>query len=561
MIRCPHCGLLHVASRSTCPTTGLAIGGDRSTERRALARQTRPPAKAVTDDEEIRRALAGRYRILGVLGQGGMGTVFDAVSERTHERVAVKVLKKEHSEKKESVARMRHEATVVGRIRHPNICNVLEFGLVPGSQRPFLVMEKLQGETLAARLERENKIPVELGVEVALQALAALDAAHAVGVIHRDMKPDNIFLGAGSGVIKVLDFGISKATMGDDQPHHLTRTGMVMGTPYYMAPEQAMGERQLDARVDVWGMGVLLYEALTGQRPFIAKNYNALLVQILTADPQPAAIVEPSIPVALSNIIHRALAKKRDERFTTAREFAQTLLTFRIGHQATPFRQAARVRAAIVVEDSATPSSTPSPASRRTVRMRDSNVPLGRGAVAERAQVPVRQAVPVAQTARIGMTLPMEDASSSGESQLPTQRPPVVSVEGNPSGRRNEGAASAAPTAATAAGEQKERELGVHDAQKAPGKLAAQTSVPRRAGPAAPRRRSEPPQAPKKPVIHSFDTADSTFSVSAGDEDLTQLYEGSEEPVGDDTPTVEENDLTVVDSSFHWDPDEGERGR
>jgi serine/threonine protein kinase len=516
-----------------CPTTGLAIGGDRSVERRALARQSRPPSKAVSDDEEIRRALAGRYRVLGVLGQGGMGTVFDAVSERTHERVAVKVLKKEHSEKKESVARMRHEATVVGRIRHPNICNVLEFGFVPGSQRPFLVMEKLQGETLAARLEREKKIPVELGVEVALQALAALEAAHAVGVVHRDMKPDNIFLGAGSGVIKVLDFGISKATMGDDQPHHLTRTGMVMGTPYYMAPEQAMGERQLDARVDVWGMGVLLYEALTGQRPFVAKNYNALLVQILTADPAPAAIVEPAIPVALSNIVHRALAKKRDERFGTAREFAQSLLTFRSGHQNTPFRQAARVRAAIVVEDTATPSSTPSPASRRTVRMRDSHVPLVRPAP-ERPQQPVRQTVPVGQAAQRG---PIEDLTSSGESQLPTQRPPTV-----------------APL------EQQVRFQPSNEAQRAPGKLAVQTSVPRRAG-AAPRRRSEPPPDPgPKPVIQSFDTADSTFSVSAGDEDLTQLYDGSREPVGDDTPTVEENDLTVVDSSFGWDAVEGDDG-
>jgi serine/threonine protein kinase len=409
-------------------------------------------------------------------------------------------------------------------------------------------MEKLQGETLAARLEREKKIPIELGLEVALQALAALDAAHAVGVVHRDMKPDNIFLGAGSGVIKVLDFGISKATMGDDQPHHLTRTGMVMGTPYYMAPEQAMGERQLDARVDVWGMAVLLYEALTGRRPFVAKNYNALLVQILTVDPEPAAIVEAAIPVPLSNIIHRGLAKKREERFATAREFAQTLMTFRSGHQATPFRQAARVRAAIVVEDSATPSSSgPSPASRRTVRMRDSNVPLVRGAPVERPTAPVRQTEPLGSTARPRAPGPIEDPASSGESQLPTQRPPAVA----PVGLRD-----------------RAQHAEVGDAQKARGKLAVETSVPRRGG-AAPRPptypvrpQGEPPRAQRaKPQMHSFDTADSTFSVSAGDEDLTQLYDGSAAPLGDDTPTVEENDLTVVDSNFQWEPDEGDGGR
>ncbi len=494
-----------------------------------------------------------------------MGTVYEAISERTGETVALKVLKAEQVEKKEAVERMRHEATVVSRIRHPNICNVQEMGSVHEG-RPFLVMELLRGETLAKRLEREKRIPPTLGVEIALQALAALDVAHRSGVIHRDMKPDNIFLMSGSGVLaKVLDFGISKATFGDDQPHNLTRTGMVMGTPYYMAPEQAMGERQLDARVDVWGVGVLLYEALTGLRPFVAKNYNALLVQILTGNPEPAAVVRAQIPVGLSNAIHRALAKKRDERFATAQEFAKAIAAFR--QEWSPvdqekekvFRQTARSRAiqvASVVSDPMTPS--PSPASRRTVRMAEEAIgrPGPSPSPSPEATSPkavahlpdARRTTPMAER-----PLPLPTAEAVDSSAAPTARPRTEQAQPlNADSRRTTPMAGARQQSVLARGglvaqTSVPRLQSNPPAQisSPPNQAAGRTAQPGRATLSPSRRRSTEP--PKQ--MATFDTADSSFSVSSSDEEPTQLYDGTD-PIGDDSPTIEENDLTVVDAPF-----------
>jgi serine/threonine-protein kinase len=264
-----------------------------------------------------------------------MGTVYAAEQLAIGRHVAVKVLRPENAQKRDAIERMRHEARVVGQIGHPNICQVFDIGQL-GDGTPYLVMERLQGETLAKRLEQRGAVPYSEVVEIGIQVLAALEAAHRKGVIHRDLKPDNIFLTerASGLVAKVLDFGISKATSLEDKPHHLTRTGMVMGTPYYMAPEQALGERNLDGRLDVWGMGVVLYEALSGRRPFVAKNYNALLVQILTAEAEPLERVVGGLPGGLAAVVHRALAKKREERFGSARELGDALQPFRSGPRA-----------------------------------------------------------------------------------------------------------------------------------------------------------------------------------------------------------------------------------
>lgn len=337
MIRCPHCGLLHVSSRVNCPTTGLQIqpGDPRAgrPERRTVRLQRSAPLERIA----IGHVLDQRYRILGVIGQGGMGTVYEAEHLNIGRRVAIKVLKPEHAQKKDAIARMRHEARVVSQIGHPNICEVFDIGqLNDGS--PYLVMERLHGETLAARIERGG--PMQLGElsETMTMVLLALDAAHRKNVIHRDMKPDNIFLAdrASGRTAKILDFGISKATVPDELPHDLTRTGMVMGTPYYMAPEQAMGERQLDGRVDVWGVGVAMYEALSGQRPFVARNYNALLVQILTAAPRSILTLRPDLPPTFALVLGRALEKRREARFGSAREFGEALAQFRPPKPAPP---------------------------------------------------------------------------------------------------------------------------------------------------------------------------------------------------------------------------------
>lgn len=331
MIRCPHCGLLHVSSRVHCPTTGLVIQPvPARTERRTERRTARPQKQPVAERIVIGGVLDGRYRVLEIIGQGGMGTVYEAEHLNIGRKVALKVLKPEHAQKKEAIERLRHEARVVSRIGHPNICEVFDIGQFDDGT-PYLVMERLRGETLAQCLERTPKLRLDDLADMMTQVLAALEAAHRKGVVHRDMKPDNIFLSerAGGKVAKILDFGISKANVPEEIPHHLTRPGMVMGTPYYMAPEQAMGERNLDGRVDIWGVAVALYEALAGQRPFVERNYNALLVQILMVPARPILELRPDLPGAFAPVMARALEKRREGRFGSAKEFSEALAPFR----------------------------------------------------------------------------------------------------------------------------------------------------------------------------------------------------------------------------------------
>ncbi|NUP10274.1 MAG: serine/threonine protein kinase [Polyangiaceae bacterium] len=312
---------------------------ERRTERRA-PRSTRPAAARIT----VGSILEERYRVLGIIGQGGMGTVYEAEHLNIGRRVALKILKPEHAQKGEAVARLRHEARVVSQIGHPNICEIFDIGQFEDGS-PYLVMERLRGETLAQRIERGPLLRLDEIADIMVQVLAALEAAHRKNVIHRDMKPDNIFLAQRQiGIVaKILDFGISKANGPDELPHHLTRTGMVMGTPYYMAPEQAMGERMLDGRVDVWGVAVAIYEALTGQRPFVARNYNALLVQILTVTPRPILELRPDLPPAFGEVMRRALEKRRDGRFSTAKELSEALSAFRPPRTTPPRRATQRM--------------------------------------------------------------------------------------------------------------------------------------------------------------------------------------------------------------------------
>ncbi len=334
MVRCPHCGLGHAATRTHCPTTGLPVSAspaEASAARAALRRgdrTTRSGRSRVRRVEDLIGRIVGEYRILGLIGQGGMGTVYEVESLTRPFRAALKVLRPDQLGKAESISRFEREGRVLASIRHPNICHVYDVGRL-GDDSPYLVMEKLDGETLARRIERAGNgmgLAWESVVGIILQALEGLDAAHSKNVIHRDFKPENIFISSdATRGVKVLDFGISKQTGMEDAQGSLTRTGMVMGTPYYMAPEQAMGDRNLDRRVDVWAAGVVMYEAIAGLRPFVAKNYNALLVQILTTHPKPIDEVVSGLPKGLPAVLGRALEKKRDARFLSVRELGEAL--------------------------------------------------------------------------------------------------------------------------------------------------------------------------------------------------------------------------------------------
>lgn len=281
------------------------------------------------------KTIDGKYVVKGVLGRGGMGTVYEAEQLVLRRRVAVKVLHPNQAQKKNAVQRFHQEARAAGAIGHPNICEVYDLGTLDDGS-PYLVMEKLVGETLADRISIEGGLAFDDVLDTLIQVLSALVVAHHKGIVHRDIKPENVFLTKRVGcppLVKLLDFGVSKMIARPVEPRgeevDLTRIGMVMGTPHYMAPEQARGDRDLDGRVDLYACGVILYEALTGRRPFNAPNYNALLMQILTATPRPATQLRPALPAPFDDVIGKAMARNREDRFATANELQRELQSLR----------------------------------------------------------------------------------------------------------------------------------------------------------------------------------------------------------------------------------------
>jgi serine/threonine protein kinase len=290
----------------------------------------------------VGKTVNGKYVIRRVLGGGGMGAVFEAEHLIVGRRVAVKVLHPVQAKKREAVRRFYREARAAGCIDHPNVCDVYDFDLLPDGT-PYFVMEKLVGETMACRITRDRKLPLGELMDIVLHVLSALMAAHDKGIVHRDVKPENVFLARRPGrsaVAKLLDFGVSK-TLGVARGSHedevdLTRKGMVMGTPYYMSPEQVRGDRDLDARVDLYACGVILYEGLTGHRPFEASSYGALLREVLRGTATPARELRRELPGGLEPILARAMARSRDDRYRTATEFQRDLQALRDRHRHPP---------------------------------------------------------------------------------------------------------------------------------------------------------------------------------------------------------------------------------
>ena len=324
-IRCPHCGVPHDAAVAVCPTTGQPVA--RSTKRSSPDLASKPstpapPTSSAPPPAEV--ILGGRYRLLHILGEGGMGTVWAAEHQLLKKQVAVKLLLPQqlHGPARK---RFEREARMAGSIGHPSIVKVFDLGHREDGA-PYLVMEYLEGESLADRLENHGALDVSEYVTIMTQVLGGLAAAHEKGIIHRDLKPDNIFLAKqddGTTRAKLLDFGVSKSL--DENTLALTRTGAVIGTPYYLSPEQARGDQGIDHRVDLWAGGVVLYEMLTGQLPFVADNYNALLVKILMNAPVPPTRVRPGIPLEMEAIILRALEQDREQRFPNAQAMLDAL--------------------------------------------------------------------------------------------------------------------------------------------------------------------------------------------------------------------------------------------
>ncbi len=275
------------------------------------------------------KILAGRYQITGILAAGGMGVIYDAVQVALGRPVALKCLHPRYAQDKNAVARFQREAELSGGFGHPHIVEVFDMGYLDDGV-PFLVMERLDGETLAGRMKRERTLPVGLSVSIARQTLSALVVAHSKGVLHRDLKPDNIFLAHRAGVVprvKVLDFGVA-LSLGDANRKSLklTRAGFVMGTPAYMAPEQARGDTALDVRADLYSVGMMLYEMLVGKLPFSASSPAALLAEIHRVRPQTPSALRSDVPKTVDSVVMKSLASDRTKRYADAAEMSRALV-------------------------------------------------------------------------------------------------------------------------------------------------------------------------------------------------------------------------------------------
>jgi eukaryotic-like serine/threonine-protein kinase len=283
------------------------------------------------------KVIADKYKLRSILGSGGMGTVFEAQHVSIGRIVAIKILNPE-SNTHTAVKRFQQEAWAAGSIGHPNLCEVSDIGSLPDG-RPYLVMERLLGQTLAERLDQERRLSIDVAIDVLMQMLAGLAAVHLKNIVHRDIKPENVFLSEHPGfpiITKLLDFGVSKvmasATDDWDDKSALTKTGVVMGTPYYVSPEQARAIRDLDARTDLYSCGVVLYEALTGELPYEAEHFHALLLRIVRGNPTPPTALRPEIPPELEKVVLTAMAVDRDARYPTASDMARALHAVTVVH-------------------------------------------------------------------------------------------------------------------------------------------------------------------------------------------------------------------------------------
>lgn len=270
--------------------------------------------------------LGGRYRVLEQLGAGGMGVVYEATrTDLADMVVAIKILRPDLRSNPDILARFRQEAETVARLSHQNIVRVIDYGASDDGPA-YMVMERLFGRSLGDLITDEGPLSIGRTVFVAAQTLFALEAAHAQGVVHRDLKPENIFLTTISGVkdiVRVLDFGVAKV-IDSDRSLKLTQTGVLMGTPLYLAPEQARGE-SADARSDLYSVGSIIYEALSGHTPFKASNYHALLSMIQRDTPPPLRRFRPELPAELLDVVDKALRKNPEERFDSARAMIEAL--------------------------------------------------------------------------------------------------------------------------------------------------------------------------------------------------------------------------------------------
>lgn len=286
-------------------------------------------------DPLLGTTVAGRYKVIKLLGEGGMGQVYLAEHTAIEKRIALKVLRSEYAHKGEIVTRFQQEAISASRIKHPNVLDVFDFGQLENGCF-YLAMEFLEGNDLADELQRSRVLTAPRALPIAMQICRALSVAHSKGVVHRDMKPENVFLqrtGDGEEIVKIVDFGIAQLKPSNEEAaaaasthRRLTRTGMIFGTPEYMAPEQASG-KHADLRCDIYAVGIILFELFTGSVPFTGETFLGVLTKHLNEMPPSMRSVYPDLQISteLEGVVGRALAKDPLQRYQTMNELASAL--------------------------------------------------------------------------------------------------------------------------------------------------------------------------------------------------------------------------------------------
>jgi len=306
-----------------CPPSADAQGlGQCYIGMRVNAAEQRPPSSDWAGD-----IVGGRYRLESPIGRGGMATVWRAVHLDLNRPVAVKFLTIHGGHPEQVKDRFLREARIAAAVRHRNVVDITDFGTTPDG-RPFMVMELLEGKSLAERMNEQPLFGVPDVIRIGARVLSGLGAVHDAGIVHRDLKPENVFLvrDADGVYAKLLDFGISRSVEADLESVVPSSDSVLAGTPQYMSPEQARGIRDVDHRSDLWAVGVLLYEMLTGALPFDSEHVGDLIVKIMSEEPIPVQTLRPDLGEPLARVVHRALARDRAERFQTAREMRQSLL-------------------------------------------------------------------------------------------------------------------------------------------------------------------------------------------------------------------------------------------
>ncbi len=289
--------------------------------------------------------IAGKYEVLKHLGEGGMGVVVSARHRDLDTRVAIKVVRPEYAQNEQVVARMLLEARSAAKIRSEHVCKVLDVGRLETGV-PYIVMEYLDGQDLGRALAQQGKLPLQTAIDYVLQACEALAEAHTAQIVHRDLKPENLFLAHradGSAQVKVLDFGISKSLKRDDRASALTNPSSAVGSPFYMSPEQMLSARDVDARTDLWALGVIVHELLTGQPPFYSDTLPGVCAMVLNQPPPPLRTLLPDAPLELELVLQKCLQKNRDDRYSSVGEVARALAPFGSAHARTSAERVSRI--------------------------------------------------------------------------------------------------------------------------------------------------------------------------------------------------------------------------